>query len=211
MWRFFSLHQAFLATCLSPEAAACPLAGGSPVSSAAKALSLTNAQTQLFPRGKGQLWKARVPRSSSHTLQPSGLNQNLNGLYQHNPSPEGLAVLQSSIVTGSSELEATIDAHPVQPPSTPVTRRVSSYKDILLALRRWSGCPGAGQVTAWVGNATTAPPKPRPSSVLELVTHQTAKSITSLGRNPRWLTALLHPKSRRKKPNIHLKRQGGCT
>lgn len=48
---FFSLCQAFLATCLSPEAAACPLAGGSPVSSAAKALSLTNAQ--FFPREKG--------------------------------------------------------------------------------------------------------------------------------------------------------------
>jgi len=50
---FFSLHHAFLAACLSPEAAACPLAGGSPVSSAAKALSLTNAQTQFFPREKG--------------------------------------------------------------------------------------------------------------------------------------------------------------
>lgn len=49
---FFVLCHGFLAICLSPEAAACPLAGGSPASSAAKALSLPNAQIQFSPGEK---------------------------------------------------------------------------------------------------------------------------------------------------------------
>lgn len=49
---FFALCHGFLAICLSPEAAACPLAGGSPASSAAKALSLPNAQIQFSPGDK---------------------------------------------------------------------------------------------------------------------------------------------------------------
>lgn len=47
-----SLHHPFPATLPRPEAAACPLAGGSPVSSAAKALSLTSAQDRVFPWGR---------------------------------------------------------------------------------------------------------------------------------------------------------------
>lgn len=49
---FFALCHGFLAICLSPEAAACPLAGGNPASSAAKALSLPNAQIQFSPGEK---------------------------------------------------------------------------------------------------------------------------------------------------------------
>lgn len=49
---FFALCHGFLAVCLSPEAAACPLAGGSLASSAAKALSLPNAHIQFSPGEK---------------------------------------------------------------------------------------------------------------------------------------------------------------